>query len=104
MAARFEMNPHFEKEVQASDGVRDFLANLVPDIARDARELVAVDTGDLRDSIEGEVGTSDRGGHMGRVVAKDFKAAWEEFGTSRQSERPFLRPAAEAAGLHLEKD
>lgn len=59
-------------------------------VAEKAREIVAVDTGELRDSIE--VRAEEDG--VAEVVAGTDHAAAVEFGTPYAAAQPFLRPAA----------
>ena len=47
-----------------------------------------VDTGNLRSSIDVEVGTEDA-----EIFTPVFYAPFLEYGTSRQAAQPFLRPA-----------
>ena len=81
----------------------NMIANLV---ANDARDLVPVDTGDLKESIraeEGEgvsayvraggpgLGASEASQRAGGV----FYAMYVEMGTSNSPEQPYIRPALE---------
>jgi HK97 gp10 family phage protein len=58
------------------------------DVATFARQMVPVDTGELRDSIE----VTGEG-----VVAGTDHAVYVEFGTFKMTAEPFLRPAADEA-------
>lgn len=95
---RFIPNPKFAEEAKALPGMANKLQQICDQVARRARELAPDDprTGapDLHTEIETDVKlTSD--GWKGRVLDKNFKAAWYEFGTVRQNPRPYLRPALE---------
>lgn len=61
-----------------------------------AKRLAPVDTGRLRASIAQEIGGDDDG-LVARVGTNVEYAPYLEFGTSRMSARPFLRPALGAA-------
>lgn len=58
-------------------------------IAKKARELVPVDTGDLRNSIHVQ---NDKLGSI--VIAGTDHAAAVEYGTIKQEAQPYMRPAA----------
>ena len=60
-------------------------------VAGEARRLVAVAEGELRDSIHVE---SEAGRKDASVVADAFHAAFVELGTSKMPARPYLGPAA----------
>ena len=63
-------------------------AALAEEVATDARAIVPVDTGTLRDSIHTE---------PGKVVVTAPYAAFVEYGTADTSAQPYLRPAADTA-------
>lgn len=64
-----------------------------------AKQNAPVDTGTLRDSIEGTVRTD--GGDIILVVGSPVEyAVYVEFGTSKMEAQPYLRPALE----EVEKD
>jgi HK97 gp10 family phage protein len=63
---------------------------------RHAKRMCPVDTGRLRSSITHEVG-GDAEGMVARVGTNVEYAKYLEYGTSRMSARPFLRPALQAA-------
>lgn len=99
------IGPEMFEEWKRSDKCRDLLAGAARRVAADAADLAPDDPAgppkDLHSSIRGApVLTSD--GWHGRVTVLNFKGGWYEFGTSRHPARPYLRPAAEAAGLRLE--
>lgn len=62
-----------------------------------AKRLAPVDTGRLRSSVTHELG-ADSDGLVARVGTNVHYAVHQEFGTSRMSAHPFLRPALGAAG------
>lgn len=72
---------------------------MVGEIAAAARPIAEAGaprrSGHLAGSVKAESGFLN-GIATGRVVATDFKAAWKEFGTRRESADPFLRPAMES--------
>jgi hypothetical protein len=90
----FRLDPGFADALARTAEVGALVKEKASTAAARAKEIVAVDTGRLRDSIAGEAALTPRG-WQGRVVATDFKAPWEEEGTVRRSARPFLRPAVE---------
>lgn len=65
----------------------DDVSNFVADTAR---EMVAVDTGETRDSIT----------VTGDGVSVGGAAVYLEFGTYKMAAEPFFRPAADAAAQH----
>lgn len=100
VGARFIPDRAAMRGVANRPDVRDAGLALADAVADDARRLVPVDEGDLRDSIEAEpAGPSEDA--VARVTAggrDTFYAFLVEFGTADQPARPYLRPAAEAAG------
>jgi HK97 gp10 family phage protein len=100
------VRPEMSVKVVGLDRLRDKLAELPEDIRRGAEAAVAAtvdavadlareaapigETGELRDSIQGEVS-----GLSGTVGATADYASFVEFGTSKMSERPYLWPAGE---------
>lgn len=61
-----------------------------PQVVARAKELVPVDTGQLKNSIGWTMRQSDM---TLQIHADQFYAIYVEMGTSRQPARPFLRPA-----------
>lgn len=57
-----------------------------------AKALCPVDTGNLRNSITHQVSLAEDGVYIGTNVEY---APYVELGTSKKSERPFIRPAVE---------
>ena len=57
---------------------------------RTARESVAVDTGDLRESL-----VEVHKGNFGQVLTRSRYATFQEYGTSMMPAHPFIRPASE---------
>lgn len=97
----FVPNPGFEKAITRTTGVRDALQQIAEEGAARYREHVPVKSGDLRDSIFGDVAlTGD--GYKGRIGASDYKAALVEFGTLEHSPDGSLRAALDSMGLPLE--
>jgi HK97 gp10 family phage protein len=80
------MVPGWEREVE-----REARQSLVPricdDIAQDARAIAPVDTGEMLSTIRSA-------GHEGRVYVGSDHWYYVEYGTSRMSAQPFMRPAA----------
>lgn len=68
------------------------VSETVEDIRETARAMAPVDTGELRDSIGGDVA-----GLTGYVIATADHAAYLEHGTSRQPAQPYMRPAMDRA-------
>lgn len=95
--ARFVPNPAFEAELLGSSELVAGLTALTNEAAEAAKLFVPRRLGFLSDSIEVVVGFSE-GRIVGRVVAKDFKAGFYEFGTrTMPAGVPFLRPGLAAA-------
>lgn len=79
-----------------SGGVAKDLARRALSVDRTAKRLCPVDTGRLRASINWRLEADARG--LLAIVGTDVEyAPYVEFGTSRMSAQPFLRPALEAA-------
>lgn len=99
MARRFVRDRTFERKLLGSRDMRNVLERTGEAIAARARQLAPDDpdtvTDDLRSSIRVDM-IDQPDGWTARVVADDYKAAWKEFGTSREAAKPYLRPAAEA--------
>jgi myo-inositol catabolism protein IolC len=91
-------NPDFADEWAASDQAVELAASYAKAALPIAIGLVAKLTEDLANSLEAVAGVVE-GQATGRVLAKDFKGHWLEFGTGRPGGRaqPYLRPAMEAA-------
>ncbi|MEX1037862.1 MAG: HK97-gp10 family putative phage morphogenesis protein, partial [Acidimicrobiia bacterium] len=91
---------------RAGDEILDALALVVKESAwaviDDARHLVPVDTGNLRDSIT----YRSKGEHRAEVYIDTSDATYGhivEFGTSARPEQPFMGPAAERERSQLKK-
>lgn len=78
------------------DGGAEAVAQAARSIEAEAKSLVRVDEGDLRDGI----GTRfSRGGRTAEVGVTDNQldyGLYQEFGTSSITAKPFMTPAAEA--------
>lgn len=106
--ARFELDPDFETAILRSEGLRAYLTPLVEAGVAIAKDRFPRRLGYLEDSVEGVVGVDrvrDETGNfsgeprmIGRIIAKDFKVIWSEFGTVKLPKRPGLRPAIESIG------
>lgn len=62
-------------------------------IADDARQIVPVKTGRLRDSIVAETPTMSGDEIKCVISASTTYALWVELGTSRMKSRPYLKPS-----------
>jgi HK97 gp10 family phage protein len=73
---------------------RDTVKDTTKKVEEAARNLVPVDTGSLRASIDSELygGTSSP---SGRVSTGEHYAMFVEYGTSRMAPQPFMTPALE---------
>lgn len=69
---------------------RRAVAKTLADIEADAKVLVAVDTGNLQNSISTELDDDGLGGEVGPTA--DY-GIWQEIGTSTQPGQPYLGPA-----------
>lgn len=92
---RVEIDRNFERELLKSDFMRDLLEEPVQQAASMAKDLAPRDTGDLAESVYGDVALTAKG-WVGRVGAEDYKAPWFEEGATGVAHRPFLRPAVES--------
>jgi hypothetical protein len=91
--ARYKEDP--QAEVRITDLCGQTLADLLRDIAADAKRYVPVDTGNLRSKIDSDKLSPTHG----RVFANETYAAAVEAGYTHRSGRsipaqPYLRPAA----------
>lgn len=75
-------------QAQASQAVR----KAALDIEAGAKQIVPVDTGALKNSIQ----TVNRGALSARVQTGVEYAPFVEYGTRRRTAKPYLRPAVEA--------
>lgn len=95
---RFTRDPRFERELLASPGIYELVADRTAAAARVAADQAPDDprTGspDLHSSVFSDVSIGARG-VVGRVGATDYKAPWFEEGASNVRAQPFLRPAVE---------
>ena len=82
--------PKIVEEIQ--EAIKPATEEVAKDIASDAKALVPVKTGFLRDHIE--VSESKYAGHIVMVTDVPY-AARVEYGYIKQSARPFMRPALE---------
>jgi HK97 gp10 family phage protein len=73
----------------------------VGEIEADARQRVPVDTGALRDSIQGRVINQQAGEVVAGGGAVDY-AGYVEEGTVKMPARPYMHPAADAARPRFE--
>jgi hypothetical protein len=74
----------------AGDEVHDEVERRVENAADQARQLVAVDTGRLHDSIDTDVGLDEHG--VVGIVGTDV-----EYSLVQEARHPYLRPAIDAA-------
>lgn len=90
------INPAAARELLSSPEVIAALRARAEEIRDRAKALAPVDTGRLRDSIDYELDTDERG-PVARISwgSGAFYGQFIEFGTRRRPARPFLRPAAE---------
>lgn len=102
----FEQHPAFERELLRSIEMRRVIEHRTEAVAERASEIAADDprtvADDLHRMIEAEVEIDAHGAH-GRVVSKNFKGHWYEFGASGVPARPYLRPALESEVGPIEK-
>lgn len=87
---RIELDHAAIARLLAGDEVTDELEDRAEPIERQARRLVAVETGRLRDSIETEVVTDNDGTRV-VVVKTDV-----EYALVQELRAPYLRPALDA--------
>lgn len=91
MASRIEFTPDMMAKLQSLSD--QFVADTVlPNIAKAAKRIVPIDSGNLHDHIAPEVTAAGM-----FVVADTEYAAYVENGTSKMSAQPYLRPALNSA-------
>lgn len=101
MGARFKANPAINAELRRSPGVAKAVERRAKVAAEIARRLAPRGaTGNLADSID-VVRRPSGEGDVFRILVRDFKGHWHEFGTSKMAAHPFLRPGVEASGLRF---
>ena len=101
MASRFVLDSTFVDRLERSDILKDALLEQAQEGERAAKALArenAYGEGAYHDGIEAVAGTDESGKVQARLVAKDFKSHWIEFGTEKMSPRPCLIPGAETIG------
>jgi HK97 gp10 family phage protein len=87
--------PALERELRYNPDVTAALDKVGKAIANDARVLAPKQTGKGARSIHHEIGFDERGAYVRVSWSKEaFYMQFAEFGTSRQTATPFLRPAA----------
>lgn len=94
----FKMDPHFIDELKRGTSMKDALQEVADDVKDNVQEIAkaeAYDQGDYHDGIEAIAGPHENGEMAARVIGKDFKTGWIEFGTERQSPRAPLRRGLE---------
>lgn len=98
MAGRvvFHMNPGFARELIESAEVELVLRDRAENVAGRARQ--ALGSVDPDERIEVEI-IKDHRGKVARVINRDWKGRFLEFGTVRARARPHLRPALVGEGL-----
>lgn len=79
------------------------MAKVVDKVAFDAKSLAPVDSGYLRDNITGQI-LRRRSFIEGRVRSKAPYSVYQEFGTSRHSAHPFMRPAFSKNQKYIEDE
>lgn len=89
---RFKLDRRGVDQIFREPTMKVFLAELGEAVAARARILAPFLSGDLRNSIEVEV-VFEAGRWICRVVARDFKGGWWEFGTEKRPAEPYLWPA-----------
>lgn len=77
---------------QIAAAADDNILKAVLIVERDAKKMVAVDTGRLRNSITHEI-IRYKKDVIGRVGTNIPYGIFQEYGTSRMSAHPYLRPA-----------
>lgn len=92
IVARIEHNRLPEQASQLRARMRQVVRKAALDIEAWAKQIVPVDTGNLKNSIQ-----TSMEGDLAAVVSTAVEyAVYVEFGTRRMVARPFLGPAAEA--------
>ena len=91
MASRFKWDDRKLRQV-VDVKIRNNMERAVLMVENDAKRFVAVDTGRLRSSITHEIERS-KNEIIGRVGTNVNYAIAQEYGTSKQSGTPYLRPA-----------
>ncbi|WP_284752639.1 HK97-gp10 family putative phage morphogenesis protein [Arthrobacter sp. efr-133-R2A-120] len=94
-----EFNLLADRLERAAEGaaflIRGAVRKTTLDIAKDAKALVPVDTGFLRNSIQTSSAGSNANLAQGIVQARASYSKYVEFGTSRTAPRAFMGPAAD---------
>ena len=81
------------------EGLQKYIEKAALTLEKNAKQNCPVDTGKLRASITTEVGNLEA-----EVGTNVEYALYVEFGTSKQSAQPFMRPALDKAITQLNKD
>jgi len=94
---RYVPNQTLDKDFRESDVIRDDLLEVAQEIVDRFQATAPRRSGAYADSAEAQVGLLGRE-TVARVVVKDYKANWLEFGTSIRPMQAPLRRAVEGAG------
>ncbi len=78
---------------QLPGAVRAVIGKTVSDVESGAKSRAAVDTGAMRNSIQGHI-TGDASGEVS--VGAEY-GIYQEYGTHKMPAHPFMHPAADAA-------
>lgn len=97
MVTRYVPNQTLDQDLERSDIFEDDLREIAQQIVDKFRDTAPRKTGAYADSAEAQTGRLGTA-MIGRVVVKDYKANWLEYGTSQRSLQAPLRRAIEAAG------
>jgi len=101
----FEESASLQEDVEKTDVVASSALTAAESIADVARGTARVLTGAYKAGIGAEPWVSHRGVHGARVIARDRKSAWEEFGEPGINVAPTfnLRNAAVSLGFEFIK-
>lgn len=77
------------------DGIQKAITAACVEVEKEAKHLVAVDTGRLKQSVTHEVALTAKRTWSGRVGTNVHYGPHVEFGTRRMRAQPWLRPAFE---------
>lgn len=98
---RFVADPFVERKLESWPGLIPHLEDRVQAAESVAFAIAPVETGKYKEGITSDVGYDERGKVLGRLLAKDWKSAWVEFGTEKAQAHAVLRRAMEAIGLRV---
>jgi hypothetical protein len=97
-----ELNSNLMNELHKFPEVESAAKEVADAIAARAKEMAPVDSGNYQTGISSEPSNKKNSG-VWRVISRDQKSSWIEFGTSTRPGEFVIRSAAESLGYKFKK-